>query len=304
MKCQVCGNESGKYPLCRSCNLQKEAGKIIKCSVCGKWHYRDQPCLIQKDYSADDYLYDLKVSLLSNCEKNFFTAIKSVLPEGYFIFPQINLATFIKRTDNARFCNELFRNVDFLITDADFCPKIAVEINDHTHLTPERRERDEKVGKICEEAGIPILKLWTSYGINEEYIKGRISEMLSSPPVKRIKHSRSAEQPIEFPQPADLRPHETTRRGSRKNGCYVATCVYGSYDCPQVWTLRRFRDRFMKKKMLGRAFIRVYYAVSPIIVKLFGSFGWFNGLFRALLDRLVRKLNDGGIEPAPYTDEQ
>lgn len=25
-------------------------------------------------------------------------------------------------------------------------------------------------------------------------------------------------------------------------GCYVATAVYGSYDCPQVWTLRRFRD--------------------------------------------------------------
>lgn len=26
-----------------------------------------------------------------------------------------------------------------------------------------------------------------------------------------------------------------------KAGCYIATCVYGSYDCPQVWILRRFR---------------------------------------------------------------
>ena len=26
------------------------------------------------------------------------------------------------------------------------------------------------------------------------------------------------------------------------SGCYIATCVYGSYDCPQVQTLRRFRD--------------------------------------------------------------
>lgn len=25
-------------------------------------------------------------------------------------------------------------------------------------------------------------------------------------------------------------------------GCYVATAVYHSYNCPQVWTLRRFRD--------------------------------------------------------------
>ena len=23
---------------------------------------------------------------------------------------------------------------------------------------------------------------------------------------------------------------------ANKSGCYIATCVYGSYDCPQVWT--------------------------------------------------------------------
>ena len=30
---------------------------------------------------------------------------------------------------------------------------------------------------------------------------------------------------------------------SSSGGCYVATAVYGSYDCPQVWTLRRFLQR-------------------------------------------------------------
>ena len=30
-----------------------------------------------------------------------------------------------------------------------------------------------------------------------------------------------------------------------KAGCYVATSVYGSYDCPEVWTLRRFRDEVL-----------------------------------------------------------
>ena len=32
---------------------------------------------------------------------------------------------------------------------------------------------------------------------------------------------------------------EKARRMS-KGGCYIATAVYGSYDCPQVWTLQRF----------------------------------------------------------------
>ena len=43
-----------------------------------------------------------------------------------------------------------------------------------------------------------------------------------------------------------------------KAGCYVATAVYGSYDCPQVWTLRRFRDHTLAASWYGRAFIRAY----------------------------------------------
>ena len=30
-------------------------------------------------------------------------------------------------------------------------------------------------------------------------------------------------------------------------GCYVATAVYGSYDCPEIWTLRRFRDKVLAR---------------------------------------------------------
>lgn len=29
----------------------------------------------------------------------------------------------------------------------------------------------------------------------------------------------------------------------KSKACYIATSVYGSYDCPEVWTLRRFRDK-------------------------------------------------------------
>lgn len=56
-----------------------------------------------------------------------------------------------------------------------------------------------------------------------------------------------------------------------KAGCYIATCVYGSYDCPQVWTLRRYRDSVLSKSWYGRAFIKLYYKVSPILVKWFGN---------------------------------
>lgn len=57
--------------------------------------------------------------------------------------------------------------------------------------------------------------------------------------------------------------------------CYVATAVYGSYDCPQVWTLRRYRDYTLAETWYGRAFIRTYYAISPTLVKWFGHTEWF-----------------------------
>jgi len=58
-------------------------------------------------------------------------------------------------------------------------------------------------------------------------------------------------------------------------GCYVATCVYGSYNCPEVWTLRRFRDDTLGATWYGRLFIHTYYAISPTLVKWFGNTNWF-----------------------------
>lgn len=88
----------------------------------------------------------------------------------------------------------------------------------------------------------------------------------------------------------------------KKKGCYVATCVFGSYECPEVRTLRRFRDTYLQNSLLGRAFIKVYYALSPTAVKLFGNTVWFNKFFKKRLNKLVNKLNNKGYENTDYTD--
>lgn len=86
-------------------------------------------------------------------------------------------------------------------------------------------------------------------------------------------------------------------------GCYIATAVYGSYDCPEVWTLRRYRDNMLDHSWYGRLFIRIYYAVSPALVKWFGKANWFGNLFRNPLDKWVDKLNECGFENTPYEDK-
>ena len=87
-------------------------------------------------------------------------------------------------------------------------------------------------------------------------------------------------------------------------GCYVATAVYGSYDCPEVWTLRRFRDDTLAASWYGRSLIRIYYAVSPTLVRWFGHTAWFRRLWRRRLDELVKKLRQQGVADTPYRDRE
>jgi hypothetical protein len=94
----------------------------------------------------------------------------------------------------------------------------------------------------------------------------------------------------------------TSSSSSSSGGCYIATAVYGSYDCPEVWTLRRYRDLILRQSIAGRLFIKCYYNVSPIFVRLFGSKKWFSQTIRPVLDKKVKRLNSSGVENTPYED--
>lgn len=91
--------------------------------------------------------------------------------------------------------------------------------------------------------------------------------------------------------------------GSASGCCYVATAVYDSYNCPEVWTLRRYRDYKLAETWYGRAFVRLYYAVSPSLVRKFGKTEWFKKMWRGRLDKMVKKLQAEGYESTPYEDK-
>ena len=91
---------------------------------------------------------------------------------------------------------------------------------------------------------------------------------------------------------------------TKSEGCYIATCVYGSYDCPQVWTLRRYRDNTLAKTWYGKMFIRTYYSISPTLVKWFGHTNWFKKLWVGTLNKMVENLQSNGVESTPYEDKR
>jgi tetratricopeptide (TPR) repeat protein len=55
------------------------------------------------------------------------------------------------------------------------------------------------------------------------------------------------------------------KKSNTKTGCYIATVVYESYSCDEVFALRKFRDEYLAKYPAGRWFIQFYYMVSPYL---------------------------------------
>lgn len=98
--------------------------------------------------------------------------------------------------------------------------------------------------------------------------------------------------------------YQAPKTNTSGGGCYVATAVYGSYDCSEVWTLRRYRDDTLAKTWHGRAFIHTYYAISPTLVKWFGNTDWFRNMWKPKLDKMVSNLNSEGVENTPYEDKK
>ena len=68
--------------------------------------------------------------------------------------------------------------------------------------------------------------------------------------------------------------------------------------------LRKYRDEVMSESLLGRLFIKVYYAVSPILVKYLHDFKWFKKINRNILDRISIKLESKGFSVDSYRDKK
>lgn len=243
-----------------------------------------------------EFLYEVKGAFVTQTERPYLTAIKHILPEQYYVQPQVCLRSIIERTDNAYYQNDLYKIVDAAVFErVTFKPVLLIEINDSTHNQPKRIERDEKVKKICEEAGLPLITFWTKFAVDEKYIQKRILE--------GIENSKNPVRVLHMDLHSSNKQKQSEQEQSKKSqGCYIATCVYGSYDCPQVWTLRRYRDFTLSKKFFGRVFIKIYYTVSPKLVKLFGDKKWFVKLWKKHLDKTVKKLQSRGFEDTPYYD--
>ncbi len=144
-------------------------------------------------------------------------------------------------------------------------------------------------------------KYYLSKRLTEKAISSRIDIIMKCH--EEIKKLDLNYEIPERPEIAELREENNYNGNNVKSGgCYIATSIYGSYDCPQVWMLRRFRDYTLAETWYGRAFIHIYYAISPTLVKYFGKQRWFKNICKKPLDYMVKNLKINGVKDTPYED--
>lgn len=145
--------------------------------------------------------------------------------------------------------------------------------------------------------GIYSYRWHISYGTDE--IRRKLVDTIVYDSAEKEERAKKEQEKQSREEP----PRQSKAQNQPKSGgCYIATAVYGSYNCPEVWTLRRYRDSALLPTPSGRLFVRAYYTVSPALVKWFGKTRWFRQFWKRILDRTVDQLHERGVSGEPYDD--
>lgn len=127
----------------------------------------------------DQTTYQQKNSLITDYERYFYNILEETFGNEYKIQTQVNLASIVKKVDNSKYQNELFRNVDFGIFEkSTLKPLLMIEINDSTHKKGNRYKRDLNVRKILEESNIKLITFYSNYPNKRDYVVDRIVKEL------------------------------------------------------------------------------------------------------------------------------
>ena len=166
--------------------------KLCKKNKAGeqKVYYKEEtPTVSNNNDEADDDIdeneserttYQQKDSLITNYEKYFYNILEETLGNEYKIQTQVNLASIVKKVDNSKYQNELFRNIDFGIFEkSTLKPLLMIEINDSTHKNGNRYKRDLNIRKILEESDIKLITFYSSYSNRRDYVIDRITKELN-----------------------------------------------------------------------------------------------------------------------------
>lgn len=116
-----------------------------------------------------------------------------------------------------------------------------------------------------------------------------IMDALDTPEGQELRE-RVAQMAAFYSQMDRNEQNASNKTETNKEGCYIATAVYGGYDKPEVQVLRKYRDNVLRRTFLGRIFIKLYYLLSPGMARKLKEHRRLNAEIKKILDKIVYKL--------------
>jgi hypothetical protein len=111
------------------------------------------------------YQYGRREYIMTKAEQNFFVMLSQTFQGKYHVFPQVHLSSILDekmvkgQNWKAAFKHVNGKSVDFVICDKQYAkPLVAVELDDWSHGSENRRSRDEEVERIFDAAGLPLVR--------------------------------------------------------------------------------------------------------------------------------------------------
>lgn len=136
-------------------------------------------------YPLDAPRYKKKESVITAREAQFFATLQSICNGYFYIIPQAHLSLFLSEKVMGQDWKRAFlringKSVDFLVCKrSDHSPVLAIELDDTTHDSNARQQRDEWVNDILQSAGIPLFRTREA-NISAEALRDNLRALLLS----------------------------------------------------------------------------------------------------------------------------
>ena len=141
--------------------------------------------LILKKSSDSKYPYTKFDALFTPAERSFLGVLQQAVNDNYFVFGKVRVADVLtpkkdlKKGWQTAFNKIAKKHFDYILCDKNDLSFIcAIELNDRSHNSKKRKERDAFLEGACQSADLPLLQVTARASYNVQEIETMIEHFL------------------------------------------------------------------------------------------------------------------------------
>ena len=142
---------------------------------------------VEEQSEEREFPYHVRDDFLSPAEVSFYHVLRGIVGDKAVVCPKVSLGDlFYAATGdygtNRSWMNRIDRkHVDFVVCEAGtLAPQLGVELDDASHDSASRRERDAFVDGVFEAAGLPLARVTAQLQYNTDEVKATLGRALSA----------------------------------------------------------------------------------------------------------------------------